>query len=127
MRNPLGSLLSGRRWEGVLDAGAGQVLVSELEDVFWTLPVRVCIPHLVPPSTVARCDRLGPPLRAVHLALWLYDRWDGLGCLVGRRFGPLILPIRHFVIADGGEVELLGTEEIRLSYGREELNVEEWA
>ncbi len=114
-----------RRWEGILDCGQGSAFVAELEDEPWTFPLRLLAPHLIPPSTIARCERLGLPLAQAQHALWLYERWSGLGCIVGRRIGPFILPVRHLVIPDGGEVELRPDSGITLGYERHDLSAED--
>jgi len=79
---------------------------------------------VVPASTVARMAGLRSSLEASGVALWLYERWDGLGCVVGRRVGPLVVPVRAHVIAEGGEAQVWN--DITLGYERQEVRPGVW-
>ena len=88
--------------------------------------MRVLLPHVIPASTVARIVGLRDSLEKGGVAVWLYERWDGLGCVVGRRVGPFVVPVRAHVIAEGSEVDIWSGGEIALGYEREEVRPVVW-
>lgn len=114
-----------RDWYGAIATSGGYTPIAALEHRGRTLPIRVFFPHVVPPSTVASIPGLGSSLEASGMAIWLYERWDGLGCVVGRRVGPIVLPVKALVIAEGGYVEIW-SGGVALGYEREEVRPAVW-